>query len=99
MMDTTAMVAGGAVGLVVGMAAGLFLGSKVRLRPGYQFWLLAAGVLAVGLAIIITGQVFDSLGFAVAGVGFMGGGFTGLKYGAGRILHIPACQGERSQEP
>lgn len=84
--------------MVGGMFAGLSLGGRVRSRPGYAFWSVAGGVLATGVVVATIGQALGSLGLAVAGVGLVGGGLTGLKYGAGRVPGVNVHRGDEPQD-
>lgn len=75
------------IGSIAGLAAGVWLGLKWGMRlsggPSFRYWLANLAMALGGLAIAIGGQLLDAMWFAVSGVGVMGGGITGLKYGYG----------------
>lgn len=100
------------IGSIAGLAAGLWIGLKwgMLLSGGssFRYWLANLIMALAGLAVAIAGQLFGALWFAVAGVGVMGGGITGLKYGYGaspgvwavhdRLMRIDGPEGPADEE-
>jgi len=84
-MEAVWMVLGAAVGIGVGAALGFVLGKPLRTRPAWWFWVTGVLILILGVGVTFLGLQGDLDALFVAGVGFMGGGFTGLKYGARRV--------------
>ncbi|MDZ4180659.1 MAG: hypothetical protein U1E29_15750 [Coriobacteriia bacterium] len=84
-MEVILLGLGGVAGLVGGVFAGLSLGGVARSRPTWVFWLIGIGIVLGGVVITTLGQAAGLLVVAVLGVGLVGGGLTGLKYGAGRV--------------
>lgn len=84
-MEVVLLGVGGIAGLVGGMFAGLALGGVARSRPNWVFWLIGVGIVFGGVVITTLGQAVGLVPVAVLGVGLLGGGLTGLKYGAGRV--------------
>jgi hypothetical protein len=84
-MEAVLLSLGGVAGLVGGMFAGLALGGIARTRPNWVFWLIGAGIVLGGVVVTTLGQAVGLLAMAALGVGLVGGGLTGLKYGAGRV--------------
>lgn len=87
-MDTLVTVVLGAIGLAAGIAGGLAVGSRVRERATWVYWASNAAALVVGMAVAFAGLQFGQWGVLVAGVAFIGGGLTGLKYGYGRVVGV-----------
>lgn len=87
-METAVMVVLGAVGLGAGIAGGLAIGARVRERASWVYWLYNALALVVGIAIAFAGLQYEQGGFTVAGVAFIAGSLTGLKYGYGRVVGV-----------
>jgi hypothetical protein len=79
------MIAGAVAGFAIGVAAGLGVGRALGLRSSWAFWLANAGAFAIGVAVAVYGLWLDASWVYLGGVGIVGGGMTGLKYGSGRV--------------
>lgn len=87
-MEIVLVIIGAIVGLGLGVWLGLTWGVALVPRPPWRYW-AANGVVSLGgIAIAATGQAFGQWWVSVVGLGFMGGGITGLKYGYGRSTGI-----------
>lgn len=90
-MGALALVAGGAVGLVVGVVGGIYLGRWSAPRAAWWFWLIAFAVILAGIGIAFLGARAHSDAVFAAGIAVIAGGLTALKYSAGKI---PGMGGE-----
>jgi hypothetical protein len=77
---------GVAVGLALGIWAGFAVGKRISERPEWNFWVANGVALLLGLLLNIVGLMFGQLPVAMVGLGFIGGGITGLKYGYGKLV-------------
>jgi len=94
---------------LAGIAAGLWLGLRTggRLQGGqaWRYWMCNALALIGGMLFAFLGQLVGAQWLAVAGLGFSGGGITGLKYGYGASVGVWAIHdrllrsGDLPQEP
>lgn len=84
-MDALFMVVGALVGIGGGAALGMWIGKLISSRPQWWFWLLSVVMLSLGMGVAFLGLQIDTDAVFVAGVGLIGGGLTGLKYGARRV--------------
>lgn len=80
---TLGSVLGALGGLVAGGVAGGAFGRWARGRGRALFWVGAAVMLACGMALAYVGYVRAADWLSGFGVGVMGGGLTGVKYGVG----------------
>lgn len=87
-MDLLWAVLGGAVGLGLGVWVGLRWGANLRELPGWRYWLANGAAMVAGMALTFAGSVFGVVFIWVAGLGLMGGGLTGLKYGYGKSVGV-----------
>ncbi len=87
-MEAVLSVIGGLVGIVGSMWLGLVWGERLRPRRRWRYWAANAVMLFAGMTITFVGLRFELFWIAVAGVGVMGGGLTGLKYGLGESVGI-----------
>jgi hypothetical protein len=85
-MDTLLMIVGGLAGAGVGFGGGMLLGRRVHARPGWVYWLLNIAALAIGVAVAAVGILQSAVWLFVAAAAFMGGAFTGLKYGYEKVI-------------
>lgn len=87
-MDTVWMVLGGIAGIIVGLVGGFKVGSLVRGRASWLYWLLNVVTVVVGVA-VVTVALGLGYGWLVGGaLGFEGGALTGLKYGFGKSVGL-----------
>ncbi len=84
MIEVLLLVIGALLGLGAGVWLGLRWGMRLAEAPAWRYWAANAVVSLAGLAVAIVGQFLGQMWSAVAGLGIMGGGITGLKYGYGR---------------
>lgn len=87
-MDAFLMLLGGIVGIGLGAGCGYLIGGRLPGGRPVWFWLTGLGLLLAGVAIAFLGLQISVEAVWVGGVGFIGGGLTGLKYGAGRVPGI-----------
>jgi hypothetical protein len=81
---------GAGVGLALGIWGGLVVGKRISERPEWTFWVANGVVVLLGLVLNIAGLMLGQLPVAMVGLGFTGGGITGLKYGYGRLVRALA---------
>jgi hypothetical protein len=87
-VETLGLVLGGAVGLGGGIAGGLAWGERLKEQPSWRYWSANGIVMMAGMFLVFAGTAFG-VGFVwTAGVGLMGGGVTGLKYGYGKSVGL-----------
>lgn len=87
-MEIVLAIIGAIIGLGLGVWAGLKWGVALMPREPWRYW-VANGMMALGgIAIAAVGQYLGQLWVSVIGLGFMGGGITGLKYGYGHSTGI-----------
>lgn len=84
-MEALWMVLGALVGAGAGAALGYLIGRPLASRPAWWFWAVAIILLAVGVGFAFLGLMWESDSVFVASVAFIGGGLTGLKYGARKV--------------
>ncbi len=87
-MEALLMVLGGLVGIGVGAGAGFAIGRALESRHAAYFWVTAVLFVAAGVGLAYAGLRNESDAVFVAGVGLIGGGLTGLKYGAHKVPGI-----------
>ncbi len=87
-MELAAVIVAAIVGLAAGVFAGLRYGVRLEAGPSWRYWVANVIVLLGGMLIAVLGQALDALWLAVAGLGFAGGGLTGLKYGYGASVGV-----------
>ena len=83
-MDALLAAVGGLAGLGLSGWAGLVLGTKVRERAAWVYWALNLATVLIGAGVCATGARLELTWMWALGLGVMGGGLTGLKYGRGR---------------
>jgi len=84
-MEAVWMVLGAAAGIGVGAALGFVIGKMLRTRAAWWFWVAAVLLLTAGVGVTFLGLQMELDGLFVAGVGFIGGALTGVKYGARKV--------------
>lgn len=77
------MVLGGLAGLVGSILGGLKWGELLRAKQRWRYWFANLLVMALGSYLAYSGLVGGRAWLSAAGLGIMGGGITGLKYGLG----------------
>ena len=82
------MVLGGLAGVVGGIFAGLKWGEALRDKPQAAYWMANAAMMIGGIAVVFAGNLAGLVGVTIAGIGVMGGGVTGLKYGLGKTVGV-----------
>ena len=87
-MDVVLMLVGGIAGMAAGVFGGLKWGESLREKSNAAYWFANLLVMAAGMAVVFGGSVIAWPAVAVSGVGLMGGGVTGLKYGLGRSVGV-----------
>ncbi|MDY0088410.1 MAG: hypothetical protein RBS78_07685 [Coriobacteriia bacterium] len=87
-MEIVLVIVGAIAGIGVGGWAGLKWGVVLMPRPPWQYWLANGAAAIGGTAIATLGQFLGQWWVSVAGLGFMAGGITGLKYGYGHSTGI-----------
>jgi urocanate hydratase len=96
------MIGGGLVGFVGGLAAGVVVGRILVPRGSWAYWLANVVVFASGVALAMYGLQVGASWLYIGGVGLIGGGMTGLKYGYGRVHLLvgpPASAADDHLEP
>ena len=83
-MEIVLVIIGAVAGLALGVWLGLKWGMRLMERESWRYWMANGVVFLAGIVIAAVGQMIDQLWFSVIGLGFMGGGVTGLKYGYGQ---------------
>lgn len=78
-------IAAALVGLAVGATIGFALGRAVGSRVPWRFWASAVVILIAGIALAAYGEIASQRLAWMAAIGLFAGGFSGLKYGAGRV--------------
>ena len=85
-MDTVLMIAGALAGVVLGFAGAYGVGRVIRHRAAWAYWMLNVVALAIGVAMGYEGLALGYTWLFVAGVAFLGGAFSGLKYGYEQVV-------------
>ena len=96
------MIGGGLVGFVGGVAAGVAVGRVLAPRGSWAYWLANVVVFVAGVALAMYGLQAGASWLYIGGIGFIGGGMTGLKYGYGRVhllVQPPASTADDHPEP
>lgn len=91
-MDALYMVVGALAGIGGGAALGAWIGRMIGARAAWWFWVMAVVVLAAGVGVAFVGLQLETDAVFVAGVGVIGGGLTGLKYGARKVPGFGATE-------
>ncbi len=84
-MDAVLMVVGAVLGIGGGAGVGFALGRFVAPKAAWWFWTAAVLLAIAGVGIAFLGLQVGTDALFVAGVGVIGGGLTGVKYGAHRV--------------
>jgi len=84
-MEALWMVLGALVGAGVGAALGYIIGKLLASRAAWWFWVVAIVLVGAGVGFAFLGLQWELDSVFVAGVAFIGGGLTGLKYGARKV--------------
>lgn len=87
-MAYLALALGGLLGLAGGILLGLRWGSRLAGGSTGKYWRANAVLFFSGMLLAFAGDVLGSAFLWGVGVGVMGGGVTGLKYGFGRSVGI-----------
>jgi hypothetical protein len=87
-VEAVALALGGAAGLAGGFAAGFKVGERLRAKPSWRYWAFNAAVMVLGVTIVFLGTVYAVPFLWSGGIGLMGGGVTGLKYGYGKSVGL-----------
>lgn len=87
-METALTVAGGAVGLALGIMGGFKIGALVRGRSGWYYWTLNIAAMVIGVMITTVGLVYAWGWLSIGGMALIAGSLTGLKYGYGKSVGL-----------
>lgn len=82
------MVIGGLAGAALGVGLGIYAGRWTSTRAGFWFWAIAALLFLAGIAIAAGGLQVDMDWLFVAGISFMAGSLTAIKYASRRIPNL-----------
>ncbi len=85
-MNEVQTVIGALVGAGVGFAGGFAVGRWIHAAASWVYWTLNGVALVVGIAASYYGLASARTWVFVAGVAFMGGAFSGMKYGYGQVV-------------
>lgn len=87
-VEIVLVVIGAIAGIGVGGWIGLKWGVALMPREPWRYWLANLAMAIGGVLIATAGQFLAQWWISVVGLGFMGGGITGLKYGYGHSTGI-----------
>lgn len=88
MLDALLLVLGGVAGIGSSIWLGLRWGERLRPQPRWRFWGVNALFMVSGVTVSFVGLQFVGFWLGVFGIGWVGGGMTGLKYGLGESVGV-----------
>ncbi|MDO8986756.1 MAG: hypothetical protein Q7V14_00830 [Coriobacteriia bacterium] len=91
-MDSVLMVLGGVAGIGSGAVLGFLIGRSLIARSSWLFWAASVAFILVGVGVAFLGKQWGYDALFVAGVGFMGGALTALKYAAHKVPGFPSTK-------
>lgn len=87
-MEGLLSVLAGLAGLAIGIAAGLWVGKRLRGVAYAWYWVANGVALVIGIVGNAAGLAYSQWWLVLGSLAFIAGSLTGLKYGLGRSVGL-----------